>query len=302
MDYKNYYKLMGVQPTASPQEIKQAYRKLARKYHPDVSKEPNAEQKFKEVGEAYEVLKDPKKRKQYDEFDEMQQQSYSQPNGQAYHANSTSNADFEDFINSMFRERYQQEYQTQQQNLDIHAALTISLEDSFTGAEKILQLQTPTLDSRGQPHYETRSVKVKIPIGISDNQQIRLKNQGSKNSQGTSGDLYIKISLAAHPLFRLVEKNIYLQVPISPWEAALGASITIPTLGGQVKLKIPKHSQSGKQMRLKGKGLPGANPGDLYVDFTIVIPDSDNPALEDLYKKMADIAHFNPRSTLGVHD
>lgn len=301
MEYKDYYKVMGLDKTASPEDIKRTYRKLARKYHPDVSKEANAEQHFKEVGEAYEVLKDPKKRAQYDKYGQywQQQQQGPQPGQGHYQASAEESASFEDFINSIFGQRAQEAEFHQPRN-DIQAKLAISLEDSYMGHEKTLQLQTPVVGANGRVHHETRSVKVKIPKGITNKQQIRLKGQGGKPPRGPAGDLYIEISINPHPLFRLDNKNIHMQLPLAPWEAALGANVAVPTLGGSVNLKIPKLSQAGKQLRLKGRGLPGNPPGDQIIQLTIVIPPFDNPELTKLYEEMAKEVTFNPRAQLGV--
>jgi curved DNA-binding protein len=306
MDYKDYYKIMGVEPGVSQEEIKRAYRKLARKYHPDVSKEEQAETKFKELGEAYEVLRDPEKRAKYDRYGKYwkeQGQGYSpQADKQHYqYFDEGQFADFADFLNSIFHERYQQQSSSFfDQGRDIHASLTISLEDSFAGAEKTLQLQVPVIDQFGGISYQMRSVKVKIPQGIGDKQQIRLKGQGGMGTHQHPGDLYIEINISPHPWFRVRKKDIYLQVPISPWEAALGATIRVPTLAGQVNLKIPKLSQSGKQMRLKGRGLPGTPPGDQHVILQIVIPPIDSPQANKLYEQLAETIKFNPREKLGV--
>lgn len=308
MDYKDYYKIMGLERGASDEEIKRAYRKLARKYHPDVSKMANAEEKFKELGEAYAVLSEPEKRAKYDQYGQYWQQQgqggYGPQEQSAYSANfgdSVNPADFEDFLNSIFRGRYQQQREAHfDQGRDVHAKLTITLEDSFKGAEKILQLQTPVEDNRGHIHYQTRAVKVKLPKGIGDKQQIRLKGQGDKGLGGRPGDLYIEITLAHHPWFRLQKKDLHLQVPLAPWEAALGATIQVPTLAGPVSLKIPKLSQSGKKMRLKGRGLPGNPAGDQYVHLEIVIPVKEDATMEALYQQMANTVQFNPRQKWGV--
>lgn len=311
MEYKDYYKIMGLKHDASPEEIKRAYRKLARKYHPDVSKEADAESKFKEVGEAYEMLKDAQKRSQYDQYGqywkEQGQREHPQSEQQTYQQYDERNlGGFEDFINSIFsqRQRHQQPHHSYQSGgQDIHAKLSISLEDSFCGAEKTIQLQIPSVDSHGEVQYQLRSIKVKIPKGVCNQQQIRLKGQGGRYSAHHTGDLYIEIQIAAHPLFHVQNKNVYLKIPITPWEAALGAGINVPTLAGQVKLNIPKLSQSGKQMRLKGRGLPGNPPGDQYVTLEIVIPPTNNEQMINLYEQMARTSHFNPREKLGVsHD
>ncbi|MFW2571331.1 DnaJ C-terminal domain-containing protein [Legionella sp. 29fVS95] len=308
MEYKDYYQIMGLERSASQEDIKRVYRKLARKYHPDVSKEADAEAKFKELGEAYSVLSDPDKRAKYDQYgqywkEQQQGQAYRPQSDQGgyYHFNEGNTADFEDFINSIFRERQQQQQASYyDQGRDVHAKLTISLEDSFNGAEKTLQLQMPVMNNQGFMDYQLRAIKVKIPPGIGNKQQIRLKGQGGKGAGQQAGDLYIEIHIAPHPWFHLQKKDIHLQVPVTPWEAALGASIKVPTLAGPVNLKIPKLAQAGKQMRLKGRGLPGNPPGDQYVILQIVIPDEENEQLTSLYQQMAGTTKFNPREKLGV--
>lgn len=309
MEYKDYYKIMGLERNASPEDIKRAYRKLARKYHPDVSKEADAETKFKELGEAYEVLKDSEKRTNYDKYgqywkEQGQGPGYNPHNQQQYrqHTQQEDMSGFEDFLNSIFRERFHQDQNAfYEQGQDIHAKLAITLEESFHGAEKTLQLNLPVVDARGQVSYETRAVKVKIPKGIGNKQQIRLKGQGGKGPTKHAGDLYIEIDFHHHPYFHLHKKDIHLQLPISPWEAALGATIQVPTLGGNVNLKIPKLSQSGKKMRLKGRGLPGNPSGDQYVILQIVIPQVDNEQATKLYEQLANTIPFNPRENLGAH-
>ncbi|STX30199.1 curved DNA binding protein DnaJ [Legionella beliardensis] len=313
MEYKDYYKIMGLERDVNQEEIKRAYRKLARKYHPDVSKEPNAENKFKELGEAYDVLKDPEKRAKYDQYG----QYWQNPPGSAHgahgaqsdsyqysqHFDDTSATDFEDFLNNIFKQRYQQEQEDYfAESLDIHAKLTINLEDSFHGTEKTLQLQKPVMGPQGVPTYETRAIKVKIPKGVTDKQQIRLKGQGNQGRKHQKGDLYIEINIAPHPWYKLEKKDIHLELPITPWEATLGAAIQVPTLGGPVKLKIPKLSQTGKQMRLKGRGLPGQPPGDQIITLKIVISTTDNAEVNKLYEQIASATTFNPRKNLGVSD
>lgn len=295
---------MGLEKNVSQEEIKRTYRKLARKYHPDVSKESNAEEKFKELGEAYEVLKDPEKRRKYDEFgqywqDPQQNSARQRPYQQAGEGNA---ADFEEFINSIFRQRQHQEQPMYERGQDVHATLSISLEDSFSGAEKTLQLQVPVADKHGHVRYQSRAIKVKIPKGIEDKQQIRLKGQGDKGHSQNAGDLYIEINIMPHSWFHLLKKDVYLELPISPWEATLGADVTIPTLAGPVKLKIPKLSQSGKQMRLKGRGLPGSVSGDQIITLRIVIPKTENEKVTQLYEEMARSIDFNPREKLGVRN
>jgi len=308
MEYKDYYKVMGLDKNVSQEDIKRAYRKLARKYHPDVSKEPDALSKFKEVGEAYEVLKDPDKRKKYDQYGQ-----YWQTGPEAAHAGGQPHyqytdmggdvSDFEDFISNIFRQQRQREHHRQSKGQDVHTKISISLEDSYQGAEKSLQLQIPEQDAYGQISYRTREIKVKIPKGIGDKQSIRLKGQGDKGLGSNPGDLYLEINITPHPWFHLQKHDIYLDLPISPWEATLGATVMVPTLGGAVKLTIPKLSQAGKQMRLKGRGLPQnghAGPGDQIVTLRIVIPPTANDEELRLYEELAKKTDFNPRAKLGV--
>ena len=313
MEYKDYYKVLGLDRKASQDEIKRAYRKLARKYHPDVSKEAGAEDKFKELNEAYEVLKEPANRAKYDQYGEHwnqqgqqgayqhQQRQHPQHSGagQAQHGFSgESAADFEDLLSSIFGQHRRQQHHAPayDEGQDIYAKINITLEDSYHGAEKTLQLQIPENNTE-----QLKTIKVKIPKGIGDKKQIRLKGQGGSIG-GRPRDLYIEIHINPHPWFRLEDKDIYLQLPIAPWEAGLGATINVPTLGGPVKLNIPKGSQAGKKMRLKGRGLPGNPAGDQLVTLQIVIPEKENEQATKLYQEMAKVLAFNPRAHLGVRD
>jgi curved DNA-binding protein len=308
MAAKDYYKIMGLERSASQDEIKRAYRKLARKYHPDVSKEADAEAKFKELGEAYEVLKDPEKRAQYDKFGDSWQNPEAHNTWQyRTHQAGDEEIDLEDILGSIFgqraRQQQRQHYQAYHEpRKDIHAKLNIFLEESYAGAEKTIQIQVPHMQENGAVDNQVRAVKVKIPKGIGDKQQIRLKGQGAKINGQHPGDLYIEINIAPHPFYTLKNKDIYLKLPIAPWEAALGANVTVPTLGGNVSLKIPENSQSGKQMRLKGRGLPGNPNGDQYVSLEIVNPPTDSAKTKQLFEELAASADFNPRKELGVSD
>ncbi len=287
---------MGVEKSATPDEIKRAYRKLARKYHPDVNKEPDAEEKFKTLGEAYDVLKDKEKRAQYDALGEQYQQykqgGFTGQNPFEHTSHQGANVDFGDIFSSIFgqaghsrRESYYDKGQ------DIHATLNITLEDSFFGQKKTIQLQ----DDKGG----VKAVNVAIPKGIIDKQQIRLKGQGATSPSGKKGDLFIEVHISPHHLFQRKKRDLYLTLPIAPWEAALGTSVTVPTLSGSVKLTIPKLSQNGKILRLKGKGLPSSTPGDLFVTLNIVIPTEANSKNEELYKALKENNAFNPREHLG---
>ncbi len=311
MEYKDYYKILGVEKTATPEEIKKQYRRLARKYHPDVSTEKNAEEQFKQVKEAYEVLKDPQKRQTYDQMGSQWRdgQSFTPPPGWQYQqAGDAANrfgaedlSGFSDFFAQLFGQRGHggaRQPRYQQRGQDQHAKITLTLEEAFSGIERMIQLQQPQIDPRsGQMRMETRSLKVKIPAGAIQGQQIRLPQQGSPGvGGGPGGDLYLEIQLAHHHLYHVKQRDIYLNLPLTPWEAALGAKITVPTLAGNVGMTIPAGSQTGKQLRLKGRGLPGSPAGDQYVTLTIYTPPANNDAERQLYEQMAQVMPFNPRS------
>lgn len=297
MDYKDYYKIMGVSRDAAAKDIKMAYRRLARKYHPDLSKEPKAEEKFKELGEAYEVLKDPEKRKIYDQYGndwEQRQRAQSAPSGPAWDDLNANHQYSSDFFESLFggaphfRQRHQQ-----QPGADYHGDVSINLEEAYTGTVKELHL----------PHAEKgrQTIKVKIPVGVQSGQKIRLTGQGGAGKSGApKGDLYLTIHVEKHPFFDVMGNDIYLSLPVAPWEAALGSTIVVPTLGGKVDLKIPAGSQGGQTLRLKKRGLPGAAPGDQLVLLKIVTPQATTEAAKAFYKKMAEELPFNPREKMGV--
>lgn len=283
---------MGVASDASEQEIKTAYRKLARKYHPDISKEPNAEERFKEMGEAYDTLRDPKKRAEYDNHlkhgHTKEHHQYDGPYQNRTYQHSESQFD-SDFFESLFGHARQQQH-TPYTGHDFHGKLTITLEEAYHGAIKTIQIP----DETQQP----QTVKVKIPTGVKQGQQIRLTGQGGFGlNGGPRGDLYLSVEITKHPLFDLKDHDIYLTVPVTPWEVALGATITVPTLSGKVELKIPPGSQGGQKLRLKNRGLPG---GDQYILLKMVTPPATSDAAKALYKQMADTMPTNPRDFMGV--
>lgn len=307
MEYKDYYKTLGVSRTATTDEIKRVYRKLARKYHPDVSKEPNAEERFKEVQEAYEVLKDPKKREAYDQLGSQWksgQEFRPPPNWQGFSGfgdQSFSEEDlggFSDFFSSIFGQHRQQSHRgghrrpAEQRGRDEQAKMTISLEEAFHGGQKTIQFQ--------MPHAAPRTLKMTIPAGVVSGQQLRLPKQGSAGFQGGSpGDLYLEIEIAPHRFYTLQNRDVYLTLPITPWEAALGAKITVPTLGGSVEMKIAAGAVAGQKLRLKGRGLPGKpHAGDQYIVLQIETPPAKTDADRALYEKMAQEMPFNPRKGL----
>ncbi len=308
MEFQDYYTLLNVSKTANADEIKKSYRRLARKYHPDLNKESGAEEKFKQVKEAYEVLKDPEKRAQYDQVGQYYQQGNGNqppPDWQAHQQRAGAEQfdpnEFSDFFSSMFGGGFHQKTRSQR-GQDQHSKLEISLHDAFNGTKRSLQLQQQILNPEtGQVEIKNKTINVKIPAGVGDGQSIRLSGQGSPGfAGGSAGDLYLEIAIKTDKNYSVDGKNILLTLPITPWEAALGATIEVPTLSGAVKLKIPEGSQTGKKMRLKGKGLPGKNAGDLIVLLTIETPTPTNDDQRQLYQQMADKMAFNPRKNLGV--
>lgn len=314
MDYKDYYDTLGLKKEASPEDIKKQYRRLARKYHPDVSKEENAEEKFKAVKEAYEVLKDPEKRKAYDQLGsgwQGGQSGFEPPPGWEFHQQNRNesqegfqgNPDFSDFFESIFggqRQTGGRHHGFQQRGDDQHSKVGITLEQAYRGEQITLQLQSAAINPKtGQVEHQQRQLNIKIPKGIQNGQQIRLAGQGNPGIGGApAGDLFIEVSIKAHPHYTLEGRDIFLNLPITPWEAALGATISVPTLAGSVNLKIPPHSQTGQKLRLKGRGLPGKTSGDQFAVLTVHIPEPKNTDQEKLYQTMADTMPFNPRQHL----
>ncbi|AWN74809.1 DnaJ C-terminal domain-containing protein [Legionella anisa] len=294
---KDYYKIMGVSEDASDKDIKMAYRKLARKYHPDISKEPNAEERFKEMGEAYEVLRDPVKRAEYDKyrknktFHQQETHTHWRPEQSEHVYSGQFN---EDLFETLFgHSRYRQQPIAGQ---DYHGKINISLEEAFTGTVKNIQVPIEQ-----ESNVTTQTLKVKIPAGVKSGQQIRLAGQGAPGiHEGPRGDIYLTVHVNKHSLFDVMDSDIYLTLPITPWEAALGATIVVPTLGGKIDLKIPPGSQGGQKLRLKNRGLPGATPGHQYVLLKMITPPPKTEAAIELYKKMAQVMPFNPRDKMGA--
>ncbi|MAM71122.1 MAG: cytochrome C biogenesis protein [Gammaproteobacteria bacterium] len=310
MEFKDYYKIMGVEETASQEEIKKAYRKLARRYHPDVSKEENAEQLFKDLGEAYEVLKDKDKRQEYDQLRKMgamgNNGEFRPPPGweSATNFSDQGSGDFSDFFENIFGRSggFHRSYAGgrttgfDMRGEDIHTELSLFLEDVFAGTEKTLQLRIPVVDDHGMVTHQTRKLKVKIPAGTSEGQNLKLKGQGAPGiGKGPTGDLIISIRLAPHPLYTIQGKNISIVLPLTPWEAALGTKLTVPTPGGKIKLSVPAHTQSGARLRIKARGLPGKPPGDFFAVVKIVMPDRGSEKSDQLFSELSKELDFNPR-------
>jgi len=316
MEFKDYYKIIGVPKSASQDEIKRAYRKLARKYHPDVSKELDAEDRFKEIGEAYEALKDPEKRAAYDQLGanwKAGQDFNPPPNWDAGFEFSGGGftdggaEQFSDFFESLFGHGFGSTQRDRQRDVyhprgnDHHAKVLIDLEDAYHGSTRSITLQSPELDGSGHVTTRKHTLNVKIPKGVKQGQRIRLSGQGAAGvGQAPAGDLYLEIEFNPHHIYRIDGHDVYLDLPVTPWEAALGATVKVPTPDGQVDLKIAKGTTGGRKLRLKARGIPGKPPGDLYVIPQITLPSADSEVADELYRQMKEKLAYNPRKKLGV--
>ncbi|MGI9325397.1 MAG: DnaJ C-terminal domain-containing protein [Pseudomonadales bacterium] len=303
MEFRDYYQTLGVARDADADALKRAYRKLARRYHPDVSKEADAEERFKAVNEAYEVLKDPEKRAAYDQFGEnwQQGQSFEPPpdwqanfdfGGGSFSTGRGAESGFSDFFDSLFGARGSPfgAQQARPAN-DVEALLQISIEDAFHGNRRAISLALPGANGMGPP--ATRTLNVKIPKGIQEGQRIRLEGQGNQGPAGR-GDLFLRVQYLPHPQFQVDGKDVTVTVQVLPWQAALARSVKIPTLGGEVSMKLPTAVRSGQRLRLKGRGLPGSPAGDQYAIIEISVPAATGDEVRDLYEAL-EAAH-NKRS------
>lgn len=317
MEFKDYYKILGVTPDVDDKDLKIAYRKLARKYHPDVSKLDDAEEKFKEVSEAYEVLKDTEKREKYDEIRKYGRQGkpFEPPpnwkSGESYNRSEVRfEGDFSDFFEEIFGRasnradsgwqgrRTQTVYSAKGQ--DVEVEMPLFLEETLSGEKRKISFRVPNYDTSGRRLADIKkTLDVKIPAGVKDGERIRLKGQGSPGiGNGPDGDLYLRIRFIPHPLFDVEGHNLILTTPLAPWEAVLGTKINVPTLTGNIKLTVPENSQSGQRLRVRGKGLSKRNgkKGDLFIVFKITIPEKSNEKSLELWKKLSEESNFNPRA------
>ncbi|GAA0705405.1 DnaJ C-terminal domain-containing protein [Dokdonella soli] len=294
MEFKDYYETLGVKSGATDAEIKSAYRRLARKYHPDVSKEAGAEEKFKAVNEAYEALKDPTRRQAYDQLraggyrggDEFRGPPPNWQRGTDF--GEDGGADFSDFFESLFGGRGAGGRAGPRRGRDVHAQIAVDLTTAYHGGRQRIGLH----DGGGE-----RTLEVRIPAGIAPGQQIRLAGQGGAGAHGgPAGDLILEVGLRDDPRFRLEGRDVLTDLPVAPWEAALGATVTVPTLGGNVELRIPAGSDGGRKMRLRGRGWPGKTPGDQIVTLTVRVPKAATDAQRALYEQMAKEFDFDPRA------
>jgi curved DNA-binding protein len=328
MEYRDYYKILGVQRTASADEIKKSYRRLARKFHPDVSKEKDAEAHFKQVQEAYEVLKDPEKRVAYDQLgSEWKSGEKFRPppdwargfefrggpraGGGRQGAGARPGAaedifedeGYSDFFSSLFgggAGPFASAGTRRRAGRDHHASIEIDLEEAFAGTTRTLELKRPQLKPDGTLELQPHTVRVTIPAGIIEGQSIRLAGQGEPGPNGgRAGDLYLEVHIRPHRLFQLEGRDVTLTLPVAPWEVALGGPVKVPTLAGTVEMNIPAGAQSGQKLRLRGRGLPGQQPGDEYVQLKVVLPPANSPEARALYEEMRRTLAFDPRADLA---
>jgi len=312
MEFKDYYQTLGVEEDADLKDIKKAYRKLALKLHPDMQPEKNSDEEFKQLVEAYEVLKDPQRRAEYDELKKYGGASHEnfQPPPGWQSSNDFSGAhhgeDFSDFFNSVFGGGFNQRQRSHQADdfsefsnhgQDAEIEVPVFLEDLFSEASKTIQFSMPSIEN-GQIKQVNKTLKVKIPAGVSDGERIRLKGQGGKGQgQGRNGDLYLHIRLVPHPMFDVEGHNLVLTVPVMPWEAALGSKVEVPTLSGKINISIQPNSQAGQKLRIKGKGLKTKTGfGDMIAVLKIVIPTTTSDEEKALWQQLAQLDHDDPRS------
>jgi curved DNA-binding protein len=298
MKYTDYYAALGVARDASAEEIKKAYRKLAQKYHPDVSKEPGAEARFKEIGEAWQTLKDPEKRAAYDALGSRPEGEEFRPPPDWGQRHGGGQFSFEDLdLGDLFSRGFGARGGGGMPGQDFEVPAEISIEDAYAGTTLQLQLSMPEYDEQGRLRRVPRTVKARIAPGAVDGQRLRLPGKGGKGfGGGRDGDLYLDIKLKPHRWYRSSGHDLYLDLPLTPWEAALGASVEVPTLAGTVSLKVKPGTSSGQKLRLAGRGLPlpRGGAGDLYAVAQIVVPEPDARQRE-LYAELAQGASGNPR-------
>ncbi|WP_166266997.1 curved DNA-binding protein [Providencia sp. M-27] len=310
MELKDYYSIMGVKRTDDLKTIKTAYRRLARKYHPDVSKEPDAEARFKEIAEAWAVLGDKEKRAEYDEMWEHRNDPYFNQANQGQQSRTYSQQGFDeggfDYIfSSMFSQRARggTRQARSHRGQDLEVELAVFLEETQEPHKRTISYNLPVYNAFGFIENEVpKTLNVTIPAGVIDGQRIRLKGQGTAGENGgENGDLWITIRIAPHPLFDIKGHDLEVVVPLAPWEAALGTKVTIPTLKDPIVITVPANSQAGQKLRLKGKGLKHkGTAGDLYAIIKIVMPNSSNAEADALWRKLAETQQsFDPRKNWG---
>lgn len=307
MKYKDYYAIMGLERGASAADIKQAYRKLAHQFHPDVSKDPQAKERFQEVGEAYAVLKDPEKRAAYDELGKpgVGEQVRPPPGWQqAFHTDEAGfdDVDLADLFAAFSRGQHgaAPRRRAAARGHDLETSAPISLEQSFSGGEIEIRAELPEIDQNGLPHRVSRTFRITVPAGAANGQRMRLAGKGAPGSNGgPPGDLYVVLQLQAHPLYRVSGNDLYMDLLVTPWEAVLGAVIRVPTLAGPVELTLKPGTLARQQLRLGGRGLRAADgsSGALFVVVVVSVPATVSDAERALYQQLAQVSGFNPRTS-----
>jgi len=309
VEYRDYYKTLGISRGATIDEIKKAYRKLARKYHPDVSKEPDAEARMREVNEAYAVLSDAEKRAAYDQLGRGYRpgEEFRPPpdwdagfefSGPGFSAAEA--ADFSDFFAELFgRMRGAPGGGAfRMRGEDHHAKILLDVEDAYAGAVRQVALRVPKIDAQGRVALETRTLNVKIPKGIHAGQIIRLAGQGAPGmGQAKAGDLLLEVQFRPHARYRVDGRDLHVALPVAPWEAALGAVVPVAVPDGRLQVRIPAGAQSGRVLRVRGRGIPGDPPGNLLLEIQVVLPEATTPKAKELYETMAHELAFDPRRT-----
>ena len=318
MEFKDYYQVLGVARTASSDDIKKAFRRLARKHHPDINKAADSAARMQALNEAHEVLRDPERRAAYDAVGQGARdgQPFQPPPGwdsgfefSGAPGDGADGAEHSAFFEALFgaarraggRGRPAGAPPHSRRGQDHHAKIVVPLEDAFHGATRAITLHSPELDAAGGVALHERTLQVAIPKGIRAGQQIRLAGQGSAGFDGAArGDLYLEIEFAPHAQWRVDGRDLYFTLRVAPWEAALGAAIAVPTPDGTVEMNVPAGSQTGRKLRLRGRGIPGATPGDLYVLLELVLPPADDDKSRSAYRQMAQDLAFDPRRNPGA--
>jgi len=312
--FKDYYETLGVERTASQDDIKSAYRKLARKLHPDVNKAKDAEDRFKELGEAYEVLSDAEKRRKYDQLGARYKdgQDFTPPNGwQSWSsADNDDSSSYSDFFESLFGRGFRADeevggfrhsYMNDRPGQDQEVRISVPLEDAFNGTERNITLRSAVRDQHGRPRETARVIRLKVPKGVVAGQRIRLAGQGASGyGKGAPGDLYMIVDFDPHPMFKWEGRDLYMDLAITPWEAALGANVPVKGPGGEVTLSVPPGSSSGQKLRLRGRGIPAGSSGDagdIYVELKIVLPKALTTKEKELWEKLAATSKFKARES-----
>ena len=312
MEFKDYYQMLGVASGAPPEEIKKAYRKLARKYHPDVSKEPDAQDRMREVNEAYAVLSDPKKRSAYDDLGRRRAagMDFEPPPGWngGFADDGVPSEDFSEFFANLFGRNSRASRAGREPGAgmppmrgeDQHASIEIDLRDAYQGGARSIGLRAARVDGSGQVVADQRTLHVQIPKGVREGQQIRLAGQGGQGfGGGPAGDLFLEVRFAPDPRYRVQGRDVTETVPVTPWEAMLGARIDVPTLSGRLQVSVPRASKNGTKLRLKGRGIPGEPSGDLYLQLELVLP-PDSEKARELFETLSRELAFDPRQSMGA--